>query len=48
MCDRAGYFGKNPYWAKMTKNGQKSPNNRAFGLFKKIPSLVLSGILMVH
>ena len=28
----------------MTKNDQKWPNNRAFGLFKKIPTLVLSGI----
>ena len=28
----------------MTKNGQKWPKNRVFGLFKKIMSLVLSGI----
>ena len=28
----------------MTKNGQKWPKNMAFGLFKKISSLVLSGI----
>ena len=28
----------------MTKNGQKWPKNMAFGLFKKITSLVLSGI----
>ena len=41
MCDRAGFFGKNPHWAKMVKNG---PKNRIFGLFKKITSLVLSGI----
>ena len=44
MCNRAGFFGKNPHWAKMTKNGQKCPKNRVFGLFKKIMSLVLSGI----
>ena len=28
----------------MTKNGKKWPKNRVFGLFKKIASLVLSGI----
>ena len=28
----------------MTKNGQKWPKNMAFGLFKKITSVVLSGI----
>ena len=28
----------------MTKNGQKCPKNRVFGHFKKIMSLVLSGI----
>ena len=28
----------------MTKNGQKWPKNMVFGLFKKITSLVLSGI----
>ena len=28
----------------MTKNGQKWPKNRVFGLFKKITSLVLSEI----
>ena len=28
----------------MTKNGKKWPKNRVFGLFKKILSLVLSGI----
>ena len=44
MCDRAGFFGKNPHRAKMTKNGQKWPKNMVFGLFKKIMSLVLSGI----
>ena len=44
MSDRAGFFGKNPHRAKMTKNGQKWPKNMVFGLFKKITSLVLSGI----
>ena len=45
MCE-AGFFEKNPYQAKMTKNGQKWPKNRIFGLFKKIVSLVLSGICL--
>ena len=36
MCDRAGFFEKSPYRAKMTKNGQKWPKNMVFGLFKKI------------
>ena len=40
----AAFFGKNPHRAKMTKNGQKLPQNRIFVLFKKIMSLVLSGI----
>ena len=44
MCDRAEFFGKNPHRAKITKNGQKWPQNRVFGLFKKIMLLVLSGI----
>ena len=44
MFDRAGFFGKNPHQAKMTKNGQKWSKNMVFGLFKKIMSLVLSGI----
>ena len=44
MCNRARFFGKNPHQAKMTKNGQKCTRNRVFGLFKKITSLVLSGI----
>ena len=44
MCDRTRFFGKNPHWAKMTKNGQKWPKNMVFGLFKKITSLVLSEI----
>ena len=44
VCDRVGFFWKNPHHAKMTKNGQKSPQNKVFGLFKKIMSLFLSGI----
>ena len=32
--------------AKMTKNAQKWPKNMVFGLFKKIASLVLSGICL--
>ena len=42
VCDRAGFFGKNPHRAKMAKNGQKWPKNMVFGLFNKITSLVLS------
>ena len=41
MCDRAGFFGKNSYQVKIVKNG---PKTWFFGLFKKIMSLVLSGI----
>ena len=44
VCDRGRFFVKNPHWAKMTKNDQKWCQNRIFGLFKKITSLVLSGI----
>ena len=44
VCDRARFFGKNPHPAKTTKNGRKFPKNIVFGLFKKITSLVLSGI----
>ena len=40
LCVTAGFFGKNPHRAKMTK----IPKNMVFGLFKKITSLVLSGI----
>ena len=40
MCGRAGFFAKNPHRAKMVENGPK----RWFSLFKKIMSLVLSGI----
>ena len=44
LCDRAGFFGKNPHLEKMAKNGQKCLPKQGFGLFKKISSLVLSGI----
>ena len=44
MSDLVGFFGKNLHRAKMTKNCQKWPKNRVFGLFKKIMSLVLFGI----
>ena len=44
MCDRAGFFGKNPHRAKMTQNGQKWTKNMVPGLFKKITPLVSSGI----
>ena len=44
VCGRAGFFGKNLHQAKMTKNGQKVAQNMFFQLFKKIVSLVLSGI----
>ena len=49
VCYRARFFGKNPHWAKMVKNG---PKNMVLGLFKKMTSLVFSRIemkfLMVH
>ena len=44
VCYRAGFFWENPHRAKMIKNCQKWPKNMVFGLFKKIVSLVLSGI----
>ena len=44
MCDRAGFIGKDPHRVKITKNVQKWPKNMVFGLFKKLISLVLSGI----
>ena len=44
VCDRAVFFEKNSQQSKMTENGQKWPKNRVFGHFKKIISLVLSGI----
>ena len=37
------FFGKNPQGRKMIKN-QKWPQDRVFGLFKKITSLVFSEI----
>ena len=40
LCVTVGFFGKNPHRAKMTK----IPKNMVFGLFKKITSLILSGI----
>ena len=40
LCVTAGFFGKNLHQAKMTK----IPKNMVFELFKKITSLVLSGI----
>ena len=43
-CGRAGFFGKIPQWAKITKNGQKCPKNMVFELFKNITTLVLSGV----
>ena len=43
MGDSRNFWKKSPL-GKITKNGQKCPKNRVFGLFKKIMSLVLSGI----
>ena len=43
LCVTARFFGKNPHQAKI-KNGQKWPQNMVFRLFKKIMSLVLSGL----
>ena len=42
MSEIGGFFGKTPHWAKIIKNGQKWLQNRVFGLFKEITSLVLS------
>ena len=44
MCDRAGFSGKNPHWAKIVEN---DPKNKVFGLFKKITALVLSGVFVI-
>ena len=41
---KAEFFEKNPHKTKMTKNCQKWPKHRDFGLFKKIMSFVLSRI----
>ena len=35
VCDRAGFFGKNPHQAKMTKNGQKMVEKQGFWTFKE-------------
>ena len=43
-CDRAGFPQKNLHWERLTKNDQKWPQNRVFGLYKKIKSLTLSVI----
>ena len=40
MCDRAGFFRKNPHGTKITKNGHKWPKKQG----PKIMSLVLSEI----
>ena len=46
VCDRAGYSGKSSHRVKMTKNGQKWPQNDVFGLFKEnhVVCVVLPGI----
>ena len=44
VCDRAGFFEKNSHLAETSKNVQKWFQNRVLGLFKKVMSLVLSGI----
>ena len=36
MCDRAGFFGKNPHRAKMTENGQKWPKNMVLDFLGKL------------
>ena len=54
MCDRTRFLGKNPHPAKMTKTGQKWPQNRVFGLFKEnyvlsfVWNLCKTKVLMVH
>lgn len=35
VCDRAGFFQKNPHEAKMTQNGQNWPLKRVFSGFKE-------------
>ena len=37
-CVWHGFFAKTPHQAKMTKNGQKWPKNRVFGIVKKFKS----------
>ena len=41
VYERTGFFRKK---SPLGKNGQKFPQNRVFGHFKKINSLFLSGI----
>ena len=41
MCDRVRFFWKK---SPLGQNCKKWPKNRVFGLFKKITSLILSGI----
>lgn len=43
VCDRAGFFQKNPHEAKMTKNGQNWPLKRVFQDLRKVKSLAFSG-----
>ena len=44
MWQSRSFWKRNPHRAKMARIDQKWPKNRVFGLFKKIMSLVLSGI----
>ena len=43
MCDRAGFLGKNPHWAKMTRKVKNAPKTGFLDFLRK-SSLVLSGI----
>ena len=43
MCDRAGFLGKNPHWAKMTRKVKNAPKTGFWDFLRK-SSLVLSGI----
>ena len=36
MCDRTRFFGKNPHQAKMTRNGQKWPENMVLDFLRKL------------
>ena len=38
--DRTEFFLKNPHQAKMTKNGRKWYEEKVFGLFREIKTLV--------
>ena len=44
MWQSRSFWKKNPHRAKMARIDRKWPRNRVFRLFKKIMSLVLSGI----